>query len=82
MITLKFIDEKKDSIRTRIVILTNYDTKFKSLNQSKELSCVTFLLNCLPYAREKTAVGLFLYSLFCLWSIREGSFFQKDGLFS
>ena len=35
-----------------------------------------FLMN-IPYARDKTAVDLFHFSLFCLWSIREGSLFNK-----
>ena len=31
----------------------------------------------LPYARDKTAVDLFHFLLFCLWSIREASLFKK-----
>ena len=31
----------------------------------------------IPYARDKTAVDLFHFSLFCLWSIREGGLFKE-----
>ena len=31
----------------------------------------------IPYACNKTAVDLFIFLLFCLWSIREGSLFKK-----
>ena len=31
----------------------------------------------IPYARDKTAVDLFHFSLFCLWAIREGGLFKK-----
>ena len=36
----------------------------------------------LPYARDKTAVDLFHFSLFCLWSIREGSLFKNAVYFT
>ena len=31
----------------------------------------------IPYARDKTAFGLFTFSRFCLWSIREGVLFKR-----
>ena len=32
---------------------------------------------CILYARDKTAVDILIFSLFCLWSIREGGLFKK-----
>ena len=37
----------------------------------------TYLKKIAPYARDKTAVDLFHFSLFCLWSIRESVLFKK-----
>ena len=34
------------------------------------------IVEYLPYARDKTAVDLFHFSLFCLWCIREGGLFS------
>ena len=31
------------------------------------------------YARDKTAVDLFHFSLFCLWFIQKGGLFKKTG---
>ena len=39
---------------------------------SKNVCAVSYGEMQIPYAYDKTAVSLFHFSLFCLWSIREG----------
>ena len=51
-------------------------TKYSKI--SKQLR-ITFLgIKLLPFAREKTAIGLFHFSLFCLWSIQEIGLFKRS----
>ena len=46
-------------------------------NQAMDVYEMINNLSEIPYARDKTAFGLFTFSLFCLWSIREGVLFKK-----
>ena len=45
--------------------------------QTCEMNIQRVAAKRIPYARYKTTVDLFHFSLFCLWSIQEGGLFQS-----